>query len=174
MYRGPRQVVGITHNAPNHPAPDLGPFAYRSQQYRAAPSGAFGPKRPRSCLLHVSRRPYGVAGVARCVGITRRHWVALYGLLGNTRMTPYNQKQREAGRPVWDDVALDGRFLLRRLTRTSRASEPMQQTAPWGISYAAHARLGCCSQPETGRTAHARRREMDAPGSFIAYEVHFR
>ena len=51
-------------------------------------------------------------------GITQPHWVALYGLLGNTRMTPYAQKRREAGRPVWADMALDGRFLLRQLTRT--------------------------------------------------------
>ena len=106
--------------------------------------------------------------------IIQPHWEALYGLLGNARMTPYAQKRREAGRPVWADMALDGRFLLRRLTRTSRASEPTQQTAPWGISYAAHTRLGRCSRPETGRTARARRREMDARGSFIAYEMHFR
>ena len=26
MYRGPRQVVRTTHNAPNHPTVDLGPF----------------------------------------------------------------------------------------------------------------------------------------------------
>ena len=45
-------------------------------------------------------------------GITQQHWVALYGLLGNTRMTPYAQKRREAGRPVWADMALDGLDLL--------------------------------------------------------------
>jgi len=73
-------------------------------------------------------------------GITQPHWVALYGLLGNTRMTPYAQKRREAGRPVWADMALDGRFLLRRLTRTGRPSEPTQQTASRCASYAAHAR----------------------------------
>ena len=60
-------------------------------------------------------------------GITQPHWVALYGLLGNTRMTPYAQKRREAGRPVWADMALGGRFLLLRLTRTSRASEHVQE-----------------------------------------------
>ena len=58
-------------------------------------------------------------------GIAQPHWVALYGLLGNTRMTPYAQKRRGAlaGRPVWADMALarDGRFLLRRLTRTTCA-----------------------------------------------------
>ena len=60
-------------------------------------------------------------------GITQPHWVALDGLIGNTRMTPYAQKRREAGRPVWADMALDGRFLLRRLTRAGRPSEPTQQ-----------------------------------------------
>ena len=46
---GQRQVVRITHNAPNHPGTDLGPFADPSQQYRAVPSGAFGSKRPGGC-----------------------------------------------------------------------------------------------------------------------------
>ena len=41
---------------------------------------------------------------------------------------------------MWADMALDDRFLLRRLTHTTCASEPTQQTAPWGMSYAAHAR----------------------------------
>ena len=53
-------------------------------------------------------------------GITQPHWVALYGLLGNTRMTSYAQKRREAGRPVWAEMALNDRFLLRRLTRTTQ------------------------------------------------------
>ena len=48
--------------------------------------------------------------------IIQPHWEALCGLLGNARMTPYAQKRREAGRPVWADMALDGLFLLRRLT----------------------------------------------------------
>ena len=43
-------------------------------------------------------------------GITQPHWVALYGLLGNTRLTPYDQKRREGGRPVRTDMALDDRF----------------------------------------------------------------
>ena len=43
------------------------------------------------CMLMVGR-----SGDVR--GITRPHWVVLYGLLGNTRMTPYAQKQREAAR----------------------------------------------------------------------------
>ena len=73
-------------------------------------------------------------------GITQPHWVALYGLLGNTRMTPHAQKRREAGRLVWADMALDGLFLLRRLTRTTCASEPTQQMASRCASYAAHAR----------------------------------
>ena len=84
-------------------------------------------------------------------GITRPHWVALYGLLGNTRMSPYAQKRRQAGRPVWADMALDDRFLLRRLTHTTRASEPTQQTAPWGMSYEAHARApSLAAQRRTG------------------------
>ena len=39
-------------------------------------------------------------------GIThwQPYWVALYGLLGNTRTTPYAQKRREAGRPVWANM----------------------------------------------------------------------
>ena len=69
--------------------------------------------------------------------IIQPHWEAIYGLLGNTRMTPYAQKRREAGRPVWADMALDGRFLLRRLTRTTCASEPTPQTASRCASYAA-------------------------------------
>ena len=73
-------------------------------------------------------------------GITWPHGVAMYGLLGNARMTPYAQKRREAGRPVWADMALDGLFLLRRVTRTICASEPTQQTASRCASYAAHAR----------------------------------
>ena len=59
--------------------------------------------------------------------IIQPHWEALYGLLGNARMTPYAQERREAGRPVCADMAPDGLFLLRRLTRTGRASEPAQQ-----------------------------------------------
>ena len=61
--------------------------------------------------------------------ILQPHWEALCGLLGNARMTPYAQKRREAGRPVWADMALDGLFLLRRVTRTICATEPTQQTA---------------------------------------------
>ena len=72
--------------------------------------------------------------------IIQPHWEALYGLLGNARMTPYAQKRREAGRPVCADMAPDGLFLLRRLTRTTCASEPTQQTASQCASYAAHAR----------------------------------
>ena len=93
-------------------------------------------------------------------GITQPHWVALYGLLGNTRMTPYDQKRREAGRPVCADMALDGRFLLRRLTRTIRASEPTQQAAPWGMSYAAHTRAPSLAD-RTGRTRRSGIDEWD-------------
>ena len=82
--------------------------------------------------------------------IIQPHWEALYGLLGNARMTPYAQKRREAGRPVWADMALDGRFLLRRLTRTTCASEPTQQTASRCASYAAHARVRRRSRTRDG------------------------
>ena len=85
-------------------------------------------------------------------GITQPHWVALrlYGLLGNTRMTPYAQKRREAGRSVWADMALDGLFLLRRLTRTTCASEPTQQTASQCAPYAAHARAPSLADQRPG------------------------
>ena len=106
-------------------------------------------------------------------GITQPHWVALYGLLGNTRLTPYDQKRREAGRPVWADMALDGRFLLRRLTRTSRASEPTQQTAPCGISYAAHARApSLAAQRRTGPGVQGGVELMSGISS-IDFEMHF-
>ena len=97
------------------------------------------------CMLMVGR-----SGDLR--GITQPHWVALYGLLGNTRMTPYAQKRREAGRPVWADMALDGLFLLRRLTRTTCASEPTQQTASQCASYAAHARAPSLAHQRPGGT----------------------
>ena len=106
-----------------------------------------------TCMLMVGR-----SGDLR--GITRRHWVALYGPFGNTRMTPYDQNRKGAGRPVWADMALGGRFLLRRLTRTSRASEPTQQTAS---RYARRmqperARTSAVARaPETGRAGRARR-----------------
>ena len=91
-------------------------------------------------------------------GITRPHWVAMYGLLGNTRMTPYAQKRREAGWTVWADMALDGLFLLRRLTRTTCASEPTQQTASRCASYAAHARV----------RRRSRTRDREAPCPHLA------
>ena len=107
-------------------------------------------------------------------GITRPRWVAMYGLLGNTRMTPYAQKRREAGRPVWADMALDGRFLLRRLTRTSRASEPTQQTASRCASYAAHARApSLAHQRRGGPGGHGGGQGMRGISS-IAYKMHFR
>ena len=97
-----------------------------------------------TCALMVGR-----SGDLR--GITQPHWVALYGLLGNTRVTLYAQKRKEAGKPVWANMALDDRFLLRRLTRTTCASEPTQQTAPWGMSYAAHAQApSLAAQRRTG------------------------
>ena len=65
-------------------------------------------------------------------------------------MTPYDQKRREAGRPVWADMALDGLFLLRRVTRTICASEPTQQTASRCASYAAHARAPSLADQRRG------------------------
>ena len=82
--------------------------------------------------------------------IIQPHWEALYGLLGNARMTPYAQERREAGRPVWADMALDGRFLLRQLTRTCCPSEPTQQTASQCASYAAHARAPSLADQRPG------------------------
>ena len=82
--------------------------------------------------------------------IIQPHWEALCGLLGNARMTPYAQKRREAGRPVWADMALDGLFLLRRVTRTICASEPTQQTASQCASYAAHARASSLADQRRG------------------------
>ena len=102
-----------------------GQYYFTARQYRSSKQEALCSELPSGagrCTLMVAR-----SGNLR--GITQPHWVALYGLLGNTRMTPYAQKQREAGRPVWADMALDDRFLLRRLTRTTCASEPMQHAA---------------------------------------------
>ena len=82
--------------------------------------------------------------------IIQPHWEALYGLLGNARMTPYAQKRREAGRPVCADMAPDGLLLLRRLTRTTCASEPTQQTASQCASYAAHARAPSLADQRQG------------------------
>ena len=84
-------------------------------------------------------------------GITQQDWVALNGLLGDSERTPYALNRREAGRPVWADMALGGRFLLRRLTRTSRASESTQQTASRCASYAAHARAPLLAHQRRGR-----------------------
>ena len=107
-------------------------------------------------------------------GITQPHWVALYDLLGNTRMTPYAQKRREAGRPVWADMALDGRFLLRQLTRTTRASEPTQQTASRCASYAAHARApSLADQRRAGPGGHGGGQGMRGI-CFIAHKMDFR
>ena len=107
-------------------------------------------------------------------GITQPHWVALYGLFGNARRTPYNQKRREAGRPVWADMALDGRFLLRRLTRTTRASESTQQTESRCASYAAHARVrSLADQRRGGPGGHGGGQAMRGISS-IAYKMHFR
>ena len=115
-----------------------------------------------TCMLMVGR-----SGDLR--GITRPHWVALHGLLGNTRLAPYDQKRREAGRPVWADMALDGRFLLRRLTRTTRASESTQQTA----SYAAHARAPSLThQRRGGPVGHGGVESMSGISS-IDFEIHF-
>ena len=97
-----------------------------------------------TCMLMVGRS-------GDLQGITQPHWVALYGLLGNTRLTPYDQKRREAGRPVWAGMVLDGGFLLRRLTRTSRASKPTQQTAS-RLRVVCSARTSAVARaPETGR-----------------------
>ena len=106
-------------------------------------------------------------------GITQPHWVALYGLLGNTRLTPYDQKRREAGRPVWADMALDGRFLLRRLTCTSCVSEPTQQTASRCASYAAHARAPSLAHQRRGGTGqHGGGQRMDGI-YLIAHQSYF-
>ena len=82
--------------------------------------------------------------------IIQPHWEALYGLLGNARMTPYAQKRREAGRPVCADMAPDGLFLLRRLTRTTS----MRVVRSARTSSVARA-------PETGRAGRERRRAGD-------------
>ena len=107
-------------------------------------------------------------------GITQPHWVALYGLLGNTRLTPYDQKRREAGRPVWADMALDGRFLLRWLTRTSRARELTQQTASRCALYAAHARAPSLADQKRGGPGESGGGQGMRGISSIAYKMHFR
>ena len=105
--------------------------------------------------------------------IIQPHWEALYGLLGNARMTPYAQKRREAGRPVWADMALDGLFLLRRVTRTICASEPTQQTACRCASYAAHARAtSLADQRRAAPGGNGGGQGMDGI-YLIAYKMHF-
>ena len=106
-------------------------------------------------------------------GIIQPHWVALYGLLGNTRITPYAQKRREAGRPVWADMALDGLFLLRRLTRTIRASEPTQQTASRCASYAAHARAPPLAHQRPGGPGGSGEGQGMDGIYLIGHEMHF-
>ena len=72
------------------------------------------------------------------------------------------------------DMGLDGRF-LRQLTHTTCASEPTQQTAPWGMAYAAHARLGRTSlaaQRRAGPGVKVGGQGMDGISS-IAYQMHF-
>ena len=113
----------------------------------------------------------GRSGILR--GILQHYWVALHGLLGNSERTPYALNRREAGRPVWADMALGGRFLLRRLTRTTRASEPTQQTAPWGASYAAHARApSLAHQTRGGPGGHGGVESMSGISS-IDFKIHF-
>ena len=106
--------------------------------------------------------------------IIQPHWEALYGLLGNTRMTPYAQKQREAGRPVWADMALDGRFLLRQLTRTGCPSEPTQQTASQCASYAAHARAPSLADQRPGGPGGNGGGQGMRGISSIDHKMHFR
>jgi len=104
--------------------------------------------------------------------IIQPHWEALCGLLGNARMTPYAQKRREAGRPVCADMAPDGLFLLRRLTRTTCASEPTQQTASQCASYAAHARApSLADQRQGGPGGSGGGQGMDGI-YLIAYKMH--
>ena len=105
--------------------------------------------------------------------IIQPHWEALYGLLGNARMTPYAQKRREAGRPVCADMAPDGLFLLRRLTRTTRASEPTQQTASQCASYAAHARAPSLADQRPGGPGGNGGGQGMRGISSIAYEMLF-
>ena len=120
-----------------------------------------------TCMLMVGR-----SGILR--GIPHQHCVALYGLLGNSESTPYALNRREAGRPVWADMALDGRFLLRRLTRMICPSETTQQTAPRGMSYASHARPpSFAAQRQAGPGGKGGRQGMRRI-SFIAYLMHFR
>ena len=113
----------------------------------------------------------GKSGILR--GIPQQHWVALHGHFGNSETTPYALNRREAGRPVWADMALDGRFLLRRLTRTTSASKPTQQTAPWGMSYASHARApSLAHQRRGGPGGHGGVESMSGISS-IDFAIHF-
>ena len=75
---------------------------------------------------------------------------------------------------MWADMALDDRFLLRRLTHTTCASELTQQTALRGMSYAAHARaLSLAAQRRAGPGGKGGGQGMRVI-SFIAYLMHFR
>ena len=70
MYRRPRQVVRITHNAPNHPAADLGPFRDPAKlpDNRAPPQAVrLAPHAPGVAIRPKGRNPTPV----RC---TKRKW----------------------------------------------------------------------------------------------------
>ena len=86
---------------------------------------------------------------------------------------PVCTERREAGRPVWADMALDGLFLLRRVTRTICASEPTQQTACRCASYAAHARATSLADQRRARPGgNGEGQGMDGI-YLIAYKMHF-
>ena len=73
-------------------------------------------------------------------GIGPQHPQALNAQIGNAEMAPARVQWRGVG---WGGVGVRNRpnkavndaYLLRRLTRTSLASKPPQQTVPWRAGF---------------------------------------
>ena len=99
-----------------------------------------------TCMLMVGR-----SGDLR--GITQPHWVALYGLLGNTRLTPYDQKRREAGRPVWADMArwMAASCCVGSLGRPVRVSRRSKRPLDARRMQRTHERRRSCTRDVEGR-----------------------
>ena len=74
---------------------------------------------------------------------------------------------------MWADMALDGLFLLRRLTRTTCASEPTQQTASRCASYAAHARAPSLAHQRPGGPGGSGEGQGMDGIYLIGHEMHF-
>ena len=68
-------------------------------------------------------------------GIGPQHPQALNAQIGNAEMAPARVQWRGGGVRNRPNKAVNDAFLLRRLTRTSLASKPPQQTVPWRAGF---------------------------------------